>query len=168
MRSPSVYIGLGSNLGDRRAQLDRGLDALARAGFTVDARSALYLTEPVDAPPQDWFVNAVAAGHTRLSPEELLTACLEVERAQGRERVVHHGPRTLDLDILIYGDELRQGPPLTLPHPRMHERRFVLTPLCELAPDLRHPRLNVSMRELLARCPDDSRVQRLAQSETLA
>jgi 2-amino-4-hydroxy-6-hydroxymethyldihydropteridine diphosphokinase len=168
MPSPSVYIGLGSNLGDRRAQLARGLDALAQAGFAVDAMSSLYLTEPVDAPPQDWFVNAVAAGHTGLSPEELLGACLEVERAQGRERTVHHGPRTLDLDILIYGDALREGPGLTLPHPRLHERRFVLTPLCELAPELRHPRLGATVRELLADCPDDSRVVRLQESETLA
>jgi 2-amino-4-hydroxy-6-hydroxymethyldihydropteridine diphosphokinase len=161
MPPPRVFIGLGSNLGDRAALLAQGLDSLAEAGFGTDARSALYLTEPVDAPPQDWFVNAVAAGHTELSPDELLAACLEVERDLGRERAVHHGPRTLDLDILIYGDELRQGPDLTLPHPRMHERRFVLVPLCELAPDLRHPRLGATMRELLELCPDRSRVMRL-------
>lgn len=162
MRSPpAVYVGLGSNRGDRSALLARGLDSLACAGFVVDARSSLYLTEPVDAPPQDWFVNAVAAGRTSLSPEELLAACLEVERTLGRERTVYHGPRTLDLDILIYGDELRQGPTLTIPHPRLHERRFVLAPLCELAPDLRHPRLGATIRDLLAECPDAARVLRL-------
>ena len=161
MPSPRVFIGLGSNLGDRPALLERGLQSLADAGFGTDQRSALYLTEPVDAPPQDWFVNAVAEGHTALSPDELLAACLEVERALGRERAVHHGPRTLDLDILIYGDERREEPGLTLPHPRMHERRFVLVPLCELAPDLHHPRLGATMRELLDRCPDRSRVVRL-------
>lgn len=167
--TPGVFIGLGSNLGDRRALLARGLAALAGAGFGIARESSLYLTEPVDAPPQDWFVNGVAAGHTSLSPEELLAACLEVERALGRERAVYHGPRTLDLDILIYGDERRDGPGLTLPHPRMHERRFVLAPLCELAPDLRHPRLGVTMRELLARCPDTSRVVRLGpERETRA
>jgi 2-amino-4-hydroxy-6-hydroxymethyldihydropteridine diphosphokinase len=156
-----VYIGLGSNLGDRRALLARGLASLTEAGFGLTSQSALYLTEPVDAPPQDWFVNAVAAGHTSLSPEELLAACLEVERGLGRERTVYHGPRTLDLDILIYGDERRDGPGLTIPHPRMHERRFVLAPLCELAPDLCHPRLGATIRELLERCPDRSRVVRL-------
>jgi 2-amino-4-hydroxy-6-hydroxymethyldihydropteridine diphosphokinase len=163
---PSVYIGLGSNQGDRRALLAQGLSLLAEAGFGVEALSSLYLTEPVDAPPQGWFLNAVAAGATSLSPEELLSACLQVERRLGRERIVHHGPRTLDLDILIYGEELRQGPALTLPHPRLHERRFVLTPLCELAPELRHPRLGVTIRDLLADCPDTSRVVRLpAESE---
>jgi len=159
--SPGVFIGLGSNLGDRRALLASGLRSLAAAGFGVTRESSLYLTEPVDAPPQDWFVNAVAEGRTSLSPEALLAACLGVERSLGRERSVHHGPRTLDLDILIYGDERREGPELTLPHPRMHERRFVLTPLCELAPDLRHPRLGLTMRELLDRCPDHSRVVRM-------
>jgi 2-amino-4-hydroxy-6-hydroxymethyldihydropteridine diphosphokinase len=118
----------------------------------------------VDAPPQDWFVNAVAEGRTALSPEDLLAACQEVERAQGRERRVHHGPRTLDLDILIYGEELRDGPALVLPHPHLHERRFVLVPLAELAPDLRHPRLGLALRDLLARCPDDSRVLRFEES----
>jgi 2-amino-4-hydroxy-6-hydroxymethyldihydropteridine diphosphokinase len=160
--TPGVYVGLGSNLGDRRALLARGLRSLADSGFGVTRESSLYLTEPVDAPPQEWFVNAVVAGRTSLSPEELLAACLEVERALGRERTVYHGPRTLDLDILIYGDERRDGPTLTLPHPRLHERRFVLTPLCELAPDLRHPQLGLTMRELLERCPDRSRVVKLA------
>jgi 2-amino-4-hydroxy-6-hydroxymethyldihydropteridine diphosphokinase len=159
--SPDVFIGLGSNLGDRAALLAQGLARLADAGFGVTRESSRYLTEPVDAPPQDWFVNAVAAGRTSLTPEELLVACLRVEQALGRERTVHHGPRTLDLDILIYGDALREGPDLTLPHPRLHERRFVLTPLCELAPDLRHPRLGATMRELLARCPDRSRVVKI-------
>jgi 2-amino-4-hydroxy-6-hydroxymethyldihydropteridine diphosphokinase len=159
--SPTVFIGLGSNLGDRRAFLARGLQSLADAGFGVAARSSLYLTEPVDAPPQDWFLNGVAAGHTGLSPADLLAACLEVERALGRERTVYHGPRTLDLDILIYGDLVSDDPQLSLPHPRLHERRFVLTPLCELAPDLNHPRLKRPLRDLLAECPDTSQVVRL-------
>ena len=159
--SPDVFIGLGSNLGDRHALLAQGLARLQEAGFGVTRESGRYLTEPVDAPPQGWFVNAVAAGRTSLTPEELLAACLDVEQALGRERTVHHGPRTLDLDILIYGEELRDGPELALPHPRLHERRFVLVPLCELAPELRHPRLGATMRELLERCPDHSRVVRL-------
>jgi 2-amino-4-hydroxy-6-hydroxymethyldihydropteridine diphosphokinase len=167
--NPDVFIGLGSNQGDRRALLAQGLLSLVYAGFGVTRESSLYLTEPVDAPPQEWFLNAVAAGRTTLTPEELMAACLEVERSLGRERTVHHGPRTLDLDILIYGEERRDEPGLTLPHPRLHERRFVLTPLAELAPDLRHPRLGATMRELLERCPDHSRVVKLtAESETRA
>lgn len=158
---PDVFIGLGSNLGDRHALLAQGIARLREAGFGVTRESGRYLTEPVDAPPQGWFVNAVASGRTSLTPEELLSACQRVEQALGRERSVHHGPRTLDLDILIYGDVLRDGPELCLPHPRMHERRFVLVPLCELAPRLRHPRLGATMRELLERCEDRSRVVRL-------
>jgi 2-amino-4-hydroxy-6-hydroxymethyldihydropteridine diphosphokinase len=159
--TPDVFIGLGSNLGDRRVLLAQGLARLQEKGFHLARESGRYLTEPVDAPPQDWFVNAVAAGRTPLTPEELLAACQDVEQALGRERVIHHGPRTLDLDILIYGDALRDGPNLTLPHPHLHERRFVLVPLCELAPELRHPRLHATMRELLERCPDRSRIVKL-------
>jgi 2-amino-4-hydroxy-6-hydroxymethyldihydropteridine diphosphokinase len=156
-----VFIGLGSNLGDREATLTAGLAALVERGFVLEERSALYLTEPVDAPPQEWFLNAVARGKTALLPERLLAACLEVERAAGRVREGRNGPRTLDLDILIYGDVVRDDPALTLPHPRLHERRFVLVPLAELAPDLVHPRLRRTVRELLAACPDTSQVLRL-------
>jgi 2-amino-4-hydroxy-6-hydroxymethyldihydropteridine diphosphokinase len=157
----SVFIGLGSNQGDREATLARGLRALGDAGLRLRARSSLYLTEPVDAPPQDWFVNAVAVGETSLAPDALLAACLAAERAEGRLRTVHHGPRTLDLDILFYGGLVQDDPALTIPHPRLHERRFVLVPLHELAPDLRHPRLHATVDELLRRCPDRSRVVRL-------
>lgn len=158
--SPRAHIGLGSNLGDREAALQRALEALARRGFHVATRSSLYWTEPVGGPPQEWYLNAVAAGHTTLTPEELLRACLDVERELGRVRGVRNGPRTLDADLLLYGDEVRAGEALELPHPRLHERRFVLVPLCEIDPGARHPLLGLSMVELLARCPDRSRVLR--------
>lgn len=156
--APSVVIGLGSNLGDREATLGRGLDLLTRRGFILERRSDLYLTEPVDGPPQDWFVNAVARGTTTLAPEAMLTACQQVEQELGRVRTVRNGPRSLDLDLLLYGDLVRDDAVLTLPHPRLHERRFVLVPLCDVAPDEVHPRLGVTFRALLADCPDTSRV----------
>lgn len=156
--APSVVIGLGSNLGDREANIGRGLDRLAERGFILERRSDLYLTEPVDGPPQDWFVNAVARGTTALAPAELLDACLRVEQELGRVRTVRNGPRPLDLDLLLYGDLVRDDETLVLPHPRLHHRRFVLVPLCDLAPDVIHPRLGVTFGELLAHCPDTSRV----------
>ncbi|MET0556168.1 MAG: 2-amino-4-hydroxy-6-hydroxymethyldihydropteridine diphosphokinase [Vicinamibacteria bacterium] len=156
--APSVFIGLGSNLGDREATITKGLGLLADHGFVLERRSDLYLTEPVDGPAQDWFVNAVARGTTALGPDALLAACQEVEHALGRVRSVRNGPRTLDLDLLLYGDLLRDDDDLTLPHPRLHQRRFVLVPLCDLAAASVHPRMGVSFAALLAACPDTSRV----------
>jgi len=153
-----VFLGLGSNVGDREASLRAALRGLEARGFRVTALSSLYLTEPVDAPPQEWFLNAVAGGETALSPEALLRACLDTERALGRVRDVPRGPRTIDLDLLLYGDEVRDTPGLTLPHPRMHERRFVLVPLVEIAPGARHPVLGLTAAEMLRRCPDRSQV----------
>ncbi len=99
-------------------------------------------------------------GATTLAPEQLLELALRVEREQGRERRERNGPRTLDVDLLLYGEEVRAGDPLTLPHPRLHERRFVLVPLCEIAPEVVHPGLGLSARQLLERCPDRSAVER--------
>jgi 2-amino-4-hydroxy-6-hydroxymethyldihydropteridine diphosphokinase len=156
---PAIFLGLGANVGDRERYLlaaGRGLEA---RGFRITAMSTLYHTEPVDAPPQAWFLNAVAGGETALAPEALLQACLETERELGRVRDVPRGPRTIDVDLLLYGDVVREGPGLVVPHPRLHERRFVLVPLAEIAPRVRHPLLGLTAAEMLRLCPDRAQVQ---------
>ena len=155
-----AYFGLGSNLGDREAELAAALAGLARRAAPILAVSSYYETEPVGGPPQGWFLNAVAVADVALAPEALLAACRAVEHERGRIREVRDGPRTLDVDILLYGDAVTQHAELILPHPRMHERRFVLEPLAELAPGLRHPVLGLTVAELLARCPDTATVLR--------
>ena len=156
-----AFVALGANLGEREAQIERALQGLAARGIRSLRRSSLYLTEPVGGPPQDWYVNAAAELDSDLSPEGLLGACLEVERAMGRARTVRDGPRTIDIDLLLQGMEIRDGEGLVLPHPRMHLRRFVLVPLAEIAPLALHPVLGLSVSELLARCPDPSEVRAL-------
>ena len=156
--TPPVFLGLGANVGDREANLRAARQGLAARGFRIEALSSLYLTEPVDAPPQEWFLNAVAGGETELPPEALLQACLDTERELGRVREVPRGPRSIDVDLLLYGGVVREGPGLVVPHPRMHERRFVLVPLAEIAPLARHPILGLTAAEMLRRCPDRSQV----------
>jgi 2-amino-4-hydroxy-6-hydroxymethyldihydropteridine diphosphokinase len=160
-----VILGLGSNLGNRESALQEALARLEGRGFHTTRRSSLWLTAPVGGPPQGAFLNAVAAGATDLSPEGLLAACLETEREMGRVRSVPNGPRTIDLDILFYGAERRSLPGLVIPHPRLHERRFVLEPLFEIAPALAHPVLGLTVAELRRRCPDRSAVERWSPSE---
>lgn len=147
----TAYISLGSNLGDRHAYLHQALVALARAG-AVTAVSSIYETAPVGFTAQPAFLNAVARLETSLPPVELMTALLAIERELGRDRAtsVPKGPRTLDLDLLLYDDRVIDQPGLTVPHPAMHERRFVLEPLAEIAPDALHPILKRSASALLA------------------
>jgi 2-amino-4-hydroxy-6-hydroxymethyldihydropteridine diphosphokinase len=157
-----VVLGLGSNLGDREAAIGSALERLAARGFRRTLTSSLYLTEPVGGPPQGPFLNLVAAGETETTPEALLAACLAVEQELGRVRREPNGPRTMDVDVLFYGSLARDTPPPVVPHPRLHERRFVLEPLAEILPDLVHPRLGRSAAELLRSCPDTSAVSRYA------
>jgi len=155
-----AYVGLGSNLGDARAHVLRAFEELALLPETrLEARSALYRSAPVDAPGQDDYVNAAAGVDTDLSAAQLLAALQEIEQRHGRERPHANAPRTLDLDLLLHGETTLEDRHLTLPHPRMHLRAFVLVPLLELDPRLEVPGRG-SVRELLARCAGQ-RVARL-------
>jgi 2-amino-4-hydroxy-6-hydroxymethyldihydropteridine diphosphokinase len=141
-----AYVGLGSNLGDRRAIFASALDALGPRRV-----SRILETEPWGRADQPRFLNAVAELDTDLEPEALLARLMDVEARHGRIRTERWGPRTLDLDLLLYGDRAVSAPGLTVPHPRLAERRFVLEALAELAPDLRVPGADRTVRELLAR-----------------
>ena len=154
MPSVRAYIGIGSNLNDPVAQVQRAFRALAELPASrLMACSSLYRSAPVGGPPdQPDYVNAVAALDTALNPEELLAALQVLEIQQGRVRTVRWGPRTLDLDVLLYGSTIRNDSWLTLPHPRLQERAFVLYPLYDIAPDLTISGLG-SLSELLGNCP---------------
>ena len=145
-----AYVGLGSNLGDRAAHLLLGLSALSRLPKTHLLKlSPVYETDPV-GPPQPPYLNMVAELETELSPKGLLAEMLRIEKALGRERRERWGPRTLDLDLLLYGDLVLEEEGLSVPHPRLHERAFVLVPLLDLLPEGRHPLWGQSFAELLA------------------
>lgn len=146
-----AFIAVGSNIGEKKRNCLEGLERLAGNGrVELMAMSGFYKTEPVDYVDQDWFVNAVAKIGTRLDPLDLLEALLAVETALGRRRdTVRFGPRTIDLDIVFYDRLVIDSPRLVVPHPRMHKRRFVLAPICDIEPELLHPVLGVTVKELL-------------------
>jgi len=131
-----VFLGLGSNLGDRAANLHSALSSLAAHHIAIDRVSSIIETDPVGGPPQPKFLNAVARAHTDLKPEELLRTVLSIEHMLGRIRAEKNGPRTIDIDILLYNNAVIKTPSLTIPHPRMRERMFVMGPLKELDPDI--------------------------------
>ncbi len=155
----TAYIALGSNMGDKIASCRKALDLLSRAG-RVTKVSSFYSTEPVGYPEQEDFINAVAELETNLTPLALLAVCHVIEDKLGRSRLLHWGPRTIDLDILLYGDQVVDNSELTIPHPLMTERKFVLIPLCEIAPQAVHPALRKTVTDLLHELNDAHRVTR--------
>jgi 2-amino-4-hydroxy-6-hydroxymethyldihydropteridine diphosphokinase len=150
----TVYLGLGSNLGDRQANLNAAIDALNSQGVAVRRVSPVYETAPLDYLDQDWFLNLVVEAETTLFPMQLLSRVKRIERALGRRRTVAKGPRIIDLDILFYGRAVVHSSALDIPHPRLAERRFVLAPLADLAPDLRHPVTHRTVRQMLEAVSD--------------
>ncbi|MGZ8394678.1 MAG: 2-amino-4-hydroxy-6-hydroxymethyldihydropteridine diphosphokinase [Nitrospira sp.] len=161
----TAFIGFGSNIGNRIDFCDRAVTLLSLLPHSrLDAVSSLYETEPVNdgaAPGPEWFLNGVAQIETDIAPKSLLEICREIERALGRDPENRKGPRTLDLDLLLYDDCVIHEPALTIPHPRLHQRRFVLAPLVELDPNRQHPVLAQSLRDLLGEVTDQSVVRLL-------
>jgi 2-amino-4-hydroxy-6-hydroxymethyldihydropteridine diphosphokinase len=146
----TVYFSLGSNLGDREAMLQAAIDAMHARDLRIVRLSSVYETEPTDVPNQRWFLNLVAEAQTGLFPKQLLARIAKIEQSLGRRRLLPKGPRTIDIDILFYGNFIVRTPALVIPHARFAQRRFVLAPMAELAPELRDPVSRRSMRDLLA------------------
>lgn len=158
-----VYLSLGSNVGDRRANLQ---DALARLGAIGDVVlvSSFYETEPVELAAQPWFLNCAVALETEKMPKQLLAALLQIEQEMGRRRGQKKGPRSIDIDILLFGSSIIDTKGLTVPHPALHERRFVLEPLAEIAAEARHPVFKRTIRELRDALPPGQAVRRIGRS----
>ena len=154
MAMKKVYLGLGSNLGKREAMLQRAVGALDSPRLRIRRLSPVYETEPMYVTAQGWFLNLVAEAETDLFPLQLLHWTGKVERQLGRRRLTPRGPRTIDIDILLFGNFVVRTPQLEIPHPHFRERRFVLEPLAALAPALRDPVTRKTVRELLAELPD--------------
>jgi len=151
----TVYLSLGSNVGARHANLEQAITQLANLGAVV-RRSAFYETEPMEVTDQPWFLNCAVELETELMPKQFIAAVLDVERSMGRKRTKKKGPRTIDIDVVLFGKSIVEMKGLTVPHPAMHLRRFVLEPMVEIAPEVRHPVFKRSMRELRDALPAGS------------
>ncbi len=159
MGEKTVYLSLGSNIGDRERNLRAAIDELPHAGVAITRVSSFYETEPVDLKEQPWFLNCVVEAETHFDPFMLLRALREIETKMGSKKLVAKGPRLMDIDILLYGTETIDTPELQVPHPRMHLRRFVLVPLAEIAPEAVYPGLKKTVKQLLEETPDRSVVR---------
>jgi len=155
----TIYLSLGSNKGDRAHYIARAIEALGANGIKVTRQSSLFETEPVETTSRAWFLNCVIEAETELLPPQLMHTLLDIERSLGRRRRVLRGPRFIDMDILFYGDDVVSTGQLEIPHPRMAQRRFVLVPFAEIAPEARHPVLKKSIAELLQGTSDRSEVR---------
>ena len=160
MTETTVYLSLGSNVGDRAKNLRAAIGHLPHAGVAVAKVSSLYETEPVDLLSQPWFLNCVVEAETHYEAGMLLQALREIEAKMGSTKSVPKGPRLIDMDILLYGDESIDTPELQVPHPRMLQRKFVLAPLAEIAPQRKHPSWNATVKELLGITGDPSTVRK--------
>src|SRR5260370_13464935 len=154
MGEKSVYLSVGSNIGDREKNLSAAIDELPHAGVAVTKVSSFYETEPVDLREQPWFLNCVVEAETHFDPFLLLRALREIETKMGSEKLVAKGPRLMDIDILLYGAETIDTPELQVPHPRMHLRRFVLFPLADITPEAGYTGLKKTVKQNLAETPD--------------
>jgi 2-amino-4-hydroxy-6-hydroxymethyldihydropteridine diphosphokinase len=157
----NAFLSLGSNVGERAKNLRDAIAALREAGINVPRISSMYETEPVDYLDQPWFLNIAVEVETELAPPALLRTLRQIETKMGSKKLVAKGPRLIDMDILLYKNEVIDTPELRVPHPRMHLRRFVLEPLAEIAPQVRHPLSGLSVSEMLARTTDKSTVRRM-------
>jgi 2-amino-4-hydroxy-6-hydroxymethyldihydropteridine diphosphokinase len=156
MKPHTVYLSIGSNLGDKIFNCQKGIEAVVSLeGIRLVGQSPFYRTEPVGFEDQDWFINGVFFIETRLGPEELLQQLKNIQEKAGRAKsIIRNGPRILDLDILLFDDRVVNSGNLVIPHPRMHERRFVLQPFCDISPEVVHPVLKKDMQTLLRMLPD--------------
>ena len=155
-----TYLSLGSNVGDRKAQLRDAIRRLEAIGRVI-AVSSFYETKPVEFADQPWFLNCAVALETEKTPQALIKAVLAIEKDMGRKRLQKKGPRSIDLDILLFDDQIVDSEELVIPHPAMHERRFVLEPLAEIAPEAMHPILNKTIRQLRDELPQGQIVRKL-------